>query len=409
MVDLNVAVVAGIEVPAPLPVAPPHSATAAEIAQYVALRAAACVGADFSNVALLDQAGASLRLFHGSYSDRGLTEIPIEAPYPIAAAARTGDAIVLSSRTAYQERFPELLKETLATGIQAAVSLPLYREDGSAVGAIGFAWTDPPKFDLRLENALRAVAKLCTEIVERAERYDAEHQLVVDLHNRMLEDLPQHARINLAARYLPAGRPAFVGGDWYEGIVLGDDRIAVVVGDVNGHGISAAADMALIRGMVSALLHSGVEIADVFTQVSEVLLKRSGQLLATAALAVIDVAAETLTFATAGHPPPLVVRPDGSVQVLDTANAPMLGIVATRNIAETIEFPPGSQLVVYTDGMIERRGRTFFDGVDLAVAHLAALPTRLGADELIDSILDALVGDSTPDDDIAVVVVDHLL
>jgi serine phosphatase RsbU (regulator of sigma subunit) len=409
MVDLNVAVVAGIEVPASLPVAPPHSATAAEIAQFVALRAAACVGADFSNVALLDNDGASLRLFHGSYRDRGLTEIPIGAPYPIAAAVRSGDAIVLRSRESYEEMFPELLADTVATGIQAAVSLPLRRADGSAVGAIGFAWIDPPKFDLRLENALRAVAKLCTEIVERAERYDAEHQLVVDLHNRMLDDLPEHARIRLAARYLPAARPAFVGGDWYEGILLGDDRIAVVVGDVNGHGIAAAADMALIRGMVTALLHSGVEISDVFTQISEVLRKRSGQLLATAALVVVDVAAATLTFATAGHPPPLLLSLDGSVQVLDSANSPMLGIVATHNIAETIAFPPGSLLVVYTDGMVERRGRPFFEGVDLAVEHLTTLPTRLGADDLIDSILDAMVGDSTPEDDIAVVVLEHLL
>lgn len=408
MPDPNVAVVAGVEVPIPLPVAPPHSATAAEIAQFVALRAAACVGADFSNVALLDRDGSSLRLFHGAYRDRDLIEIPLDAPYPIAVAARSGEAVVLSDRMSYRERFPALLGETSATAVQAAVSLPLHRADGSAVGAIGFAWTDPPPFDLRLDNALRAVATLCTEIVERAERYDAEHQLVVDLHNRMLEDLPQHERIELAARYLPSGLPAYVGGDWYEGLLLGPDLIAVLVGDVNGHGIAAAADMALIRGMVTALLHSGVDVADVFGQVSEVLRKRSGHLLATAALAVVDVAAGTLTFATAGHPPPLVRNIDGSVRVLDTANAPMLGIVATRRLAETIPFPPGSQLVVYTDGMIERRDRPFFDGVELAVAHLAGLPARLGPADLIDSMLDALVGETTPDDDIAVLVLDYL-
>jgi chemotaxis family two-component system sensor kinase Cph1 len=116
-----------------------------------------------------------------------------------------------------------------------------------------------------------------------------------------------------------------VGGDWYEGLLLDGHRIALVVGDVTGHGVAAAADMALIRGMVTALLHSGVSVASVFSEVSGVLRQRPGLLLATAALAVVDVGAATLTFATAGHPPPVLRLPDGRVQILDNANAPIIG------------------------------------------------------------------------------------
>ena len=148
------------------------------------------------------------------------------------------------------------------------------------------------------------MAHLCVETVERAERYDAEHELMIELQARLLGNLPSLAGIETFARYLPASRAPAVGGDWYEGLILGPSRMAVVVGDVTGHGIAAAADMALIRGMISALLHSGLPASDVFREVSGVLSQRHTLILATAAAAIVDLAAETVTFATAGHPRP---------------------------------------------------------------------------------------------------------
>ena len=121
---------------------------------------------------------------------------------------------------------------------------------------------------------------------------------------------------------------------------MGEGKLAVVVGDVTGHGMAAAADMALIRGMITALLHSGVAVRDVFSEVSGVVKQRSGLLLATAALVVVDVSSQTLIFATAGHPPPLLVHPDGDVQVLDTANGPMIGLADAATIAGTAPFEP---------------------------------------------------------------------
>ena len=177
------------------------------------------------------------------------------------------------------------------------------------------------------------------------------------------------AGIEVSARYLPASENHSVGGDWYEGLLLDGDRIALVVGDVTGHGVAAAADMALIRGMVTALLHSGVPVADVFSEVSGVLRQRPGLLLATAALAVVDVAAETVTFATAGHPPPVLRLPDGQIRMLDTANAPIIGHAWTRSVADVAPFPIGSRLVMFTDGLVERRDRPF----DVGIAQVAAV------------------------------------
>ena len=291
--------------------------------------------------------------------------------------------------------------------MQATASLPLYRADGTRLGAIGFAWVEPTCFDRKLEAALRAVAELCVETVERAERYDADHELVAALQNRLLGDLPVLAGIESSARYLPATSASSVGGDWYEALLLGDARFAVVVGDVTGHGIAAAADMTLIRGMLSALLYSGVPPSRVFSEVSGVLAQRAALLLATAALAIIDLAAETMTFATAGHPPPLLRLPDGQVRMLATANTAMIGIGNAPGRAETTPFPPGSQLVLYTDGLVERRDRPFEQGIAHAATHLATLPERLTPRQLIDSFLDALLGDTKAEDDIAILVIEH--
>ncbi len=404
--------VVGVEVPARLPGSLPLPATGREVAQYVALRAAACVGADYSNMALLDATGKTLRLFHGTFltpelADR-YTDVPLGAPFPIAAAARFDRAVLLPDLDAYGAQFPEILADTIAAGVQATASLPLHREDGTLVGAIGFAWTEPTTFDAKLGSALNAVADLCTATIERAERYDAEHQLIVELHRSLLGALPTMAGIEVSARYLPAGESHSVGGDWYEGLVLDGERIALVVGDVTGHGVAAAADMALVRGMVTALLHSGVAVADVFGEVSDVVRQRPGLLLATAALAVIDVAAETVTFATAGHPPPVLRLPDGEIRLLDSANAPIIGGAGIHSVAGVMAFPIGSRLVLFTDGLVERRDRQFDVGIAQVAGVLAALSEHVTPDELTDELIHTLMGDRDGEDDVAIVVVEHV-
>ena len=187
--------VVGIEVPARLPGSLALPATGSEVAQFIAVRAAACVGADYSNIALFDAVGQSLRLFHGAFltpelADR-YTDVPLSAPFPIAAAARSGQAVLLPDLASYGAQFPEILADTMAAGVQATASLPLHREDGTLVGAIGFAWTEPTTFDARL-GARSTLSRTCVPPpFERAERYDAEHQLIVELHRSLLGGFPR--------------------------------------------------------------------------------------------------------------------------------------------------------------------------------------------------------------------------
>lgn len=404
---------AGLEVPRVLPASLPRFATDAEIAQFVAFRAAACVGADYSNLALIGSADRTMvRLFHGPFLEPAIAnryvDVAVDAPFPITAAIRTGEAIFVAGADEYRAQFPDIWDDTRAAGVEASVSLPLGRSDGSPIGAIGFAWAIAPEFDVKLDRALRAVGHLITEIIERSELYEAEHQMIAELHLRLLSDLPAVGGLATAARYLPAGRSAAVGGDWFEGLMLDEGLFAVVVGDVTGHGLTAAADMALIRGLITSLLDDGVPLEDVFGRVSRILWRRPENVLATAALVVIDPASSTLAYATAGHPPPLLVAPDGTVTRLDLANAPILGVDLSRRVARTVSFASGSRLVMYTDGLVERRDRPFSIGVDEATELLSRGPAALGPNDVIDLLIGSLIGDHSGDDDVAVVVVDHV-
>jgi serine phosphatase RsbU (regulator of sigma subunit) len=117
--------------------------------------------------------------------------------------------------------------------------------------------------------------------------------------------------------------------------------MAFIVGDVVGHGITAAADMALIRGMISALLHARVEPSQIFTELTDLLSRSGSPLLATAALAVVDMPASTITYATAGHPPPMLRLPDSTVKMLDDANGTLIGASTEPCTARTAPFPLG--------------------------------------------------------------------
>lgn len=388
----------------------PQKISSVDMAQFVALRAASCIGADYSNFALLDRTDRrTVRLFHSNVLDASIAsrylEFDIDTNFPVAVAIRSGQVVTLSGRDDYADRFPDMWADTSAAGFEATVSLPLIRGDGTAIGALGFAWAVAPSFDLDLGKALHALAELCAEIVERAEIYAAEHELIGQLHLRLLTDLPTVNGLTTAARYLPAGASSSVGGDWYEGVILEDGSLALIVGDVVGHGLSAAADMALIRGLITSLLDDGVPVADVFDRLTRVLVRRGERILASASLVVIDRSRSTLTYATAGHPPPLLIDPSGTVTLLDGANGAWLGVAASRYEPVVLPFAVGAQVVMYTDGLVERRDRTFDAGIAEMIGVLSS-PHRLDEPEsLIDLILETLIGDRAPADDIAVLVV----
>jgi serine phosphatase RsbU (regulator of sigma subunit) len=122
----------------------------------------------------------------------------------------------------------------------------------------------------------------------------------------------------------------------------------------------------------------------------------------------VDMPASTITYATAGHPPPMLRLPDSTVKMLDNANGTLIGAsIEPPRTARTAPFPPGARLVMYTDGLVERRDRPLDEGMHEAAAHLAAIPAHLEPAQVIESLLEALIGGKTTDDDVAVLVVEH--
>jgi serine phosphatase RsbU (regulator of sigma subunit) len=197
-----------------------------------------------------------------------------------------------------------------------------------------------------------------------------------------------------------------MGGDWYEGIIIDEHRYALILGDVAGHGITAVGDMAQLRAVIGALVRLGTPMEEVFTQASRTLELAPHHPTASSVLVIVDTAAHRLTYAVAGHPPPVVRTPSRDPLLLEDGRQPILGIGVEGVTIADHPFPPGSLLVAYTDGLIERRGQSIDVSLERLVANVADAPDDASA--AADHLLEASLHDHEPDDDVALIVVAHL-
>jgi serine phosphatase RsbU (regulator of sigma subunit) len=209
---------------------------------------------------------------------------------------------------------------------------------------------------------------------------------------------------------VPAAEAARVGGDWYDAFPQRDGRAVLVIGDVVGHDTVAAAVMGQLRGLLRGIAHySGAGPAEVLRGLDEAIADMHTDTLATAAVARLEPIGDDgscrLRWANAGHPPPIVLGPDGAATVLGgPVGDLMLGVDCTAERPESVvDIPAGSTVLLYTDGLIERRGSSIDDGMDRLVVHLGEL-ARTPLEEFCDALLDRMV-QGTPQDDVAIVAV----
>ncbi|WP_432251688.1 PP2C family protein-serine/threonine phosphatase [Streptomyces sp. HNM1019] len=241
---------------------------------------------------------------------------------------------------------------------------------------------------------------------ELREAHDRERRTALALQEAMLHspDLAGHREI--AVRYMPAARSLNVCGDWYDVVDLSTDTFTVAVGDVVGHGLEAAAVMGMLRSALSAAVRAISEPGRAMDVLSLYARTFEGALATTAAKAVVDTRQQHITYTSAGHPPPVLARPDGTVVLLDQATNPPLGLVADHlpRPQATVSYSPGDTLVLYTDGLIERRD----EDIDVGLRRLTdtlARHTCLGPDHLADTLLTRLGVAGGGRDDIALIVV----
>lgn len=332
-------------------------------------------------------------------------------PALLAAAVRDGRPCYLPDRATLRGRFPEA-GEWAASGApgaaeQAWAVLPLATAVGP-VGGLYLAYDAPRGFDDDDRAYLQALAGQCTMAVARARMHEREHRQVVSLQEAILpKRLPQLVGIDAAFRYIPGSLDTEVGGDWYDLFAFNDGRIGMVVGDVIGKGITAAAGMGRVRAALRALAFTDPAPSAVLTGLDRLFdATENAESLTTVVYAVLDPGSGALRMADAGHLPLLVRQADGRARYLDAEEdeaATPLGLSEERFEHEVL-LSPGDVVIGFSDGLVETRDAAITVGLErLRIAAERAPLADL--DTLLDHLVDEMLTDQEQDDDVTLLAV----
>jgi len=380
--------------------------TVEQVSRVVTTTGRDVLGAVFANIAVIDADHRQLRIVHSPplppemaerYSQIGLAD-----DVPLAHAVTRGETILLADFGMVTDRYPHLVDDTIDAGLESTASIPLFRADRSVAGAVGVGWSGPMVFTPILRSALTTVSEMCAQALDRSQVGDARTQFVRSLQYALLSSTPVRIGLDIAAEYIAANDALGFGGDWYDFIHISPTRTALVVGDVCGHGIEAAARMTQIRGAINALvsLHSN-QLARVFDRAEQQLHLTCGDFVATLSVHVIDTDTNTISYVSAGHPPALLINESGHATLLEDGRRPVLGLGGPVPKTAWADFTPGSILVAYTDGLVEH-DRDFDRGVQVLTDGVLA--ARGGtAREISNALASAIPTDAR--DDIAYTVI----
>jgi serine phosphatase RsbU (regulator of sigma subunit) len=400
--------------------------TARELAEMAVPRLADFVTIDLSEAVLRGEESADPRtdlhrtVVHGIRDDCPFRALGERVQLPPATAQlrclADGQAVlepdlrVTAGRLAQD---PEHTEALLSYGLRSLVTAPLLAR-GVVLGIASFYRTrERAPFgddDRSLAQELATRAAVC---IDNARRYTREHSMVLALQRSLLPHrMPEQDAVEVAHRYLPA--ESGVGGDWFDVIPLSGTRVALVVGDVVGHGLHAAVTMGRLR--IAARNFAELDLApdEVLTQLDNLVARLdreeggdepgtdgTGIVGATCLYAIYDPTSQRCTLARASHPPPALAHPDGTVTFPDLPAGPPLGLGGLPFETAEIHVPEGSRLVLYTDGLIEDRRRD----IDTALGQLRDVLARSGPspEDTCQAVVDAVVPDH-PADDIALLV-----
>jgi hypothetical protein len=326
-------------------------------------------------------------------------------PAPAVAAARTGRPQYAADRPGGLPGVDDHPPSALHPG-RPLLCVPL----PSRQAPLGVLTLTPPgeRWDPDDAVMLLELTRRASIAIDNARRYEHNRDIAETLQRALLTELPTTRGLGLAARYLPATHGLNIGGDWYDAFRQPDGGVIAVVGDVTGHGLHAAVMMSQLRTALRAYAVDGGSPGKLLTRLHNFLHHLQPDLYATAVIARFHPDDPTMTWAAAGHPPPVLRGADGRVRVLDAKPGAMLGIPLKQEIADhTVRLSPGSTLALYTDGLVERRAR----GIDPGIERLADALGTFGPAELdidlggaADGILHPLLSDSERDDDVCLLL-----
>ncbi|MFF3322556.1 SpoIIE family protein phosphatase [Streptomyces sp. NPDC002889] len=372
-----------------------------DVVEHVADEIMPAVGS--RTLVMLAPDGGRLRVLgHRGYDDPTIIDrfdgTSLDAPTPGAQTLVTGVPAFFESRAQLEHLYPT--RSATPDGMAAWAYLPLVAS-GRPVGTCVLGYAQPHPFTPDERAVLTSLGGLIAQALERARLYDAKHRLAHGLQSALLpHSLPRLSGLEVAARYLPGTQGMDIGGDFYDvmrtpqgadmfgGVV--HPEAAAVIGDVQGHNVAAAGLMGQVRTAVRAYTAVGQAPGRVMSSTNRLLIELDADLLASCVYLHLDLPDHRVLLSRAGHPQPLLRDTDGRVHILDLAGGPLLGIDPSAVYPTTgVPLNPGSVLVLYTDGLIERPGIDIEDALAELAARLA-----IGADRPLEELADILIGDS---------------
>lgn len=389
--------------------------TVQEVTRAVSRVAAIGLGAPMTGVALLDRDGrgltyTSLDAFDG-HGVELLRHAQLTDDRPVAHVARTRGPLYFPDRASMVAAFPGIAVvdaqrvRPITNGARAI--LPLVSR-GRLLGVLSLGWREPQNFQQESREVKSALAGYTAQALERALLLDQRRDVARTLQDAMLTALPQPAHLRLAAYYLPAAQADKVGGDWYDGLLLLGGDLAVMVGDVTGHDMDAAARMGQLRSTLRAFAwdRPGAAPSQWLARLDRADDGLGLETIASALAARVTATptAARVLWSTAGHPPPVLVRPGQGGRCLDPGSDLLIGVdPQSERHDHSVDLLPGDTFLLYTDGLIERRDVS----LDHSLDQLAREAGRLAGREpgrLVRELTATLV-DGRPTDDVVVLAV----
>ncbi|MGV9704353.1 SpoIIE family protein phosphatase [Streptomyces sp. NPDC003483] len=385
-----------------------EAVTSREVVQAVAAHVMPPFGAD-GLIVWVFESGRQHVVDSAGYTKEFLTRLDGLAvtDYPVAADVfGTCTPRFIESAAEYRRRYPALKPIPAASQKNAWAFLPMIAS-GKAIGMCLVSFARQRSFSDEERTLLTALSGLVGQSLARARLYDVEHAQAQDLQRGLLpRTLPRLPAACAAARYLPAGRGQQVGGDWYDVLPLSADRVALVIGDVMGHGTPEAATMGQLRTAVRTLADLDIPPAELLSRLNDLVRELSDDSYATCLYAVFDPITRVCTLSLAGHPPPVVVHPDGTVHKPDLAADPPLGAAEPPFETHEIVLPEESLLVLYTDGLVESATRFLDQGLarlrQVLAQHAESAFTSCDEDDdvrRLDDLCETVISALLPDHD----------
>jgi len=292
-------------------------------------------------------------------------------------------------------------------GIRSMLGVPV-QVDGRVIAVMHVGTLQRREFGEEDISAMQRAADRAAAAIDSAQL--SEQRAVTEIMQRTLLPyaLPEVPGVRFSAKYLPAGSGVKIGGDWYDVLPLDNGRLALVIGDVVGRGVLAAAVMSEIRTALRAYLAEGHELSRVMALLNDLLVSMGRGRSATAAIFDYDLERGELEAVYAGHLPALLLTAGGEARFLEQFQGLPLGIgIGQEYIPQHYPFPVGSSLLLYTDGLVERRGESIEDGLE-RLRTAAESPAREDDASLADHVYRGLLDESTLEDDVALLAIESL-